>query len=131
MNRISIFLTMFIPLLFAGSLVMAPSAAAAPPESPWPVGPVSSDIHAALPPRPAPSSWEAGLAAGTGSMGGVLVQPVPGLGTSPGLLRPDPSRSGALLGVGTGSAGDLPRRAGDLLRLLDLVRQVPLPLPPH
>ncbi|MFQ6328149.1 hypothetical protein ACLMAL_18675 [Nocardia sp. CWNU-33] len=130
MNRISIFLTMFIPLLFAGSLVMAPNAAATPPETFGPFTPVPADIHASLPPRPAPSSWEAVLAAGTGSVG-ASAQPVPGLGTLPGLLRPDPLRSGALLGVGTGSAGDLPRIVGDLLRLLDLVRQVPLPLPPH
>ncbi|MEV6429612.1 hypothetical protein [Nocardia sp. NPDC051463] len=127
MNRISIFLTMFIPLLFAGSVAMAPNAAATPPETFGLATPVPSDIHASLPPRPAPSSWQAVLAAGS-SMG-ASAPSVPGLGTSPGLLRPDPLRSGAMPGVGTGSAGDSARIASDLLRLLGLVRQVPLPLP--
>ncbi|MFQ6395216.1 hypothetical protein ACLMAJ_17330 [Nocardia sp. KC 131] len=153
---------MFIPLVFAGSLVLAHSATAAPRETYEPVALLPSEIHASLPPRPAPNGWEGVLAVGTGSVGALVrsvpasdgaglpsvtgssapglpstgsagagLLSVPDIGSLPGLLRLNPSFSGAVSGSGAGSAGDVPRIVGDLLRLLELVRQVPLPLPAH
>jgi hypothetical protein len=49
----------------------------------------------------------------------------------PGLQRLTPDPLEAVRGENTGSADALPRIIGNLLRLLELVRQVPLPLPPH
>ena len=125
MNRISIFLTMSIPVLFAGWLVTAPSGAAEPFA---PATPIPSGIHASMPPRPTPNSGEAVIAVGTGSAA-VWPRSVPDPGTSPGLLRPDPRCT--VGGGGTGSAGDVPHIVGALLRLWELVRQVPRPLLPR
>jgi hypothetical protein len=138
MNRISTFMTMLIPLLFAGSMVMAPSATAAPPETSGSAMAASLDTFGPAPDFPflpdlshlTSLSLESVLAAWAGSVG-ALPSPAGDFARVPGLQRLTPDPLEAVRGENTGSADALPRIIGNLLRLLELVRQVPLPLPPH
>ncbi|WP_228002834.1 hypothetical protein [Nocardia australiensis] len=126
MNRISISMTTLVPLMFTGWLVTAPGATAGSPETTGPAA-TSMEVHASLPAQGStPGALAMLLTAGTGSAR-TLLESNPELASVPGLLCLAVTE--ATRGDGTGSADTVPRIVSAVLRLLELVRQVPLPIP--